>query len=454
MADNVRLNRGVNGELAASDNVDGVQYQRVKLTLGADGVNDGDVSAANPVPVSVADSANLDAFSRLRVSEPVGLFAVQNTYELEPFLIESGNTGTGTTAPAHNADSRMVVFSASAGTGTEYVQSFEYIPYQPGKSQLALITGLMGAAVAGAVVDVGIFDASNGVIYRQDGVNGLEIIRRTSTSGSTVDNKVPQSQWNIDPLNGTGPSGITIDPETVFILVIDAQFLAMGRVRVGFDINGVIIYVHEFLNANDLVLPYMQTLTLPVQMLLETTATATAKSCAFKCASVISEGGFADDAGSTFGTPALLTTAANGVRTASLSIRPKTTFNGLANRTYTRLDSIELLITGVDPVFWELCIDSTFSVAPTFADINATHSSNQYSSAAGTLTTAGTVIASGLIGSGRQSTTAAQKRIASRYPITLDRAGAARARGTYTLVLTGLGGASATYASFNLTEIR
>lgn len=53
MADNTTLNPGAGGESAASDEIDGVQYQRIKLTLGADGVNDGDVSSSNPMPVAL-----------------------------------------------------------------------------------------------------------------------------------------------------------------------------------------------------------------------------------------------------------------------------------------------------------------------------------------------------------------------------------------------------------------
>ena len=51
MADNVTLNAGSGGAVAAADDISGVMYQRVKLTLGADGDNDGDVSASNPIPV-------------------------------------------------------------------------------------------------------------------------------------------------------------------------------------------------------------------------------------------------------------------------------------------------------------------------------------------------------------------------------------------------------------------
>ncbi len=53
MADNVTANPGAGGATLATDDIGGVQYPRSKLVIGADGVNDGDVSAANPLPVRV-----------------------------------------------------------------------------------------------------------------------------------------------------------------------------------------------------------------------------------------------------------------------------------------------------------------------------------------------------------------------------------------------------------------
>lgn len=53
MADNVAITEG-SGTTIAADEIAGAKHQRVKITLGADGTNDGDVSSANPMPVSVA----------------------------------------------------------------------------------------------------------------------------------------------------------------------------------------------------------------------------------------------------------------------------------------------------------------------------------------------------------------------------------------------------------------
>lgn len=61
MADNTQLNSGSGGDVIASDDIGpGVKYQRVKLTLGADGVNDGDVASGNPMPTNPSDRAARD----------------------------------------------------------------------------------------------------------------------------------------------------------------------------------------------------------------------------------------------------------------------------------------------------------------------------------------------------------------------------------------------------------
>ena len=50
MADNIGYTPGA-GAIIAADDVGGALLQRIKVVVGADGVNDGDVSLANPMPV-------------------------------------------------------------------------------------------------------------------------------------------------------------------------------------------------------------------------------------------------------------------------------------------------------------------------------------------------------------------------------------------------------------------
>jgi len=67
MAENVVLNPGLGGDIAAADEIAGVKYQRIKLTLGVDGVNDGDVSSGNPVPVA-AYGELIEAIEAMRIA--------------------------------------------------------------------------------------------------------------------------------------------------------------------------------------------------------------------------------------------------------------------------------------------------------------------------------------------------------------------------------------------------
>jgi hypothetical protein len=63
MADNLTAlaNTGSGTDVLATDEIAGVHFPRSKITLGADGVNDGDVSAANPLPVGGAILTELNA---------------------------------------------------------------------------------------------------------------------------------------------------------------------------------------------------------------------------------------------------------------------------------------------------------------------------------------------------------------------------------------------------------
>jgi hypothetical protein len=305
---------------------------------------------------------------------------------------------------------------------------------------------------------VGSFDADNGFFLRQNGTSGLQLVRRSKTSGNVVNEVVNQADWSEDSLDGTGPSGITIDETKAFILAFDAQYLGMGRCRVYFDINGQLIEAHHFEHANILAVPYMQSLALPVQMLV--TSDGNAKTAHFKCASVSSEGGLSEDLAYQFATLEQTVTAASGARTHLLSLRPLTTFNSIANRCRLVLNSIEVLVTGNQPVYWELCIGTLFTTAPTWGAVNATYSCAEQTTVAGLSTTAwagaaaGTVIAAGYNAASATSKSVTSAKLSQRYPITLNKAGAVRDNGTLSLLVTGLGGTSVTRATFNYSEVR
>ena len=65
MADNVTFQVAAlatppSGTKVAADEIDGNLHQRMKITIGDDGTDDGDVSAANPIPVIPGDDVATD----------------------------------------------------------------------------------------------------------------------------------------------------------------------------------------------------------------------------------------------------------------------------------------------------------------------------------------------------------------------------------------------------------
>lgn len=400
------------------------------------------------------DNPGVDAFGHLRVSNPEALVSVLGQYDTEPLEMEAGFTGVGA-IPTHNADTRMTRLSAAAGTGTSFLQSYVYWTYQPGRSQRVEVTGRLGVPVANVMMDLGYMDAENGLFYRQNGINGLQFVIRSKTSGSVVLNAVNQANWNLDKLDGTGRSGLTLDPTKVFILTMDFEFLGMGRVRMGFNIGGLIIYAHEFLHSNLDTNPYMQSACLPVQIALTATAAAVPSESFFKGALVMSEGGLLKDRGFSFATPERTVTAANGVRTHLLTIRPKALFNGFTNRESYITKSLEILVTGANDVFWELVAGANFSPASTWTDVNTQFSGTEISTdGLFTNLTGGLVLAAGYVAAGAGGRRCETIPLSLHHPLTLNRAGANTPIGTLSLLVTGTNGVSATRACVNFTELR
>ena len=82
--------------------------------------------------------------------------------------------------------------------------------------------------------------------------------------------RVPQSQWNSDPLNGTGPSGYNLDISKMQMAYIDYTWYGAGYIRFGFrGVNGDIIYCHRMPNNNTGYSAYMRSGNLPGRFEIE-----------------------------------------------------------------------------------------------------------------------------------------------------------------------------------------
>lgn len=227
---------------------------------------------------------NVDAFGRLRVSNPYTLFEFNQINGLNPLLIDSQTTGSGT--QTHSLDSyvQMSVFTQ----GDSVIrQSHEYIPYQPGKSRLVQMTGVLytnSAATSQLTSRIGTFDASMGLFVQMQ--NGqISVVLRHPALSQTI----ARSSWD-DPLDGTGPSGATVDFSKAQIYTFDMEWLGVGRIRCGIIQSGMYHYYYTFNHVNALIAPYTPMAKLPLRY--EITSTGSANSMRMICGTVLSEGGF------------------------------------------------------------------------------------------------------------------------------------------------------------------
>ena len=67
----------------------------------------------------------------------------------------------------------------------------------------------------------------------------------------TTDTRVPQENFSIDPVDGSGPTGYNLDLSKIQMIYMDYSWYGAGKIRFGFKTaEGQVQYVHEFVHNN------------------------------------------------------------------------------------------------------------------------------------------------------------------------------------------------------------
>lgn len=234
----------------------------------------------------------IDAFGRLKVSQPFTIFDSQHRYQ-ENDKWDTQLTGGG--SKTYSSNESVVNMIVDTSSGSKVVrESKRVFPYQPGKSLFILTTFAMASSQSNLRQRIGYFGSQNGVYLEQS--NGILYLVLRTYVGGTVDDttyRVSQSSWNGDTLDGNGKSGITLNVTKANILWIDIEWLGVGDVRVGIVIDGRPVLAHTFRNPNLRNTTYMTTACLPLRAEIENTgATSVSSTMKHICSSVMSEAGF------------------------------------------------------------------------------------------------------------------------------------------------------------------
>jgi len=244
------------------------------------------------------DTPSIDAFARLRVSNPQTLFDSKQLHDKQPLFWDEELGGSATSVHSStDADVDMAVTASASDYAIR--QTKQRFNYQPGKAQMAFMT-FRAPSAAGVKQRVGQFYGSggtymtphNGIWFENDAGTAKFCIAK---NGSTTE-AVSQSSWNVDTLDGSGdsgnPSGLTLDLNAPQILTFDYEWLGVGRVRIGFVINGIIHYCHHFNHANDITYNavYMSTPNNPLRYDIQSDGSAIGHLYHI-CSTIMSEGG-------------------------------------------------------------------------------------------------------------------------------------------------------------------
>lgn len=344
-----------------------------------------------------------DAFGRVRMSTPLTVFDSSHRYSDNNLWVTlTGGTTTTSASAEFIQNQGLVELKIDALSGSKiYRETTKVHGYQPGKSLQILSTFAFSPSKTNLRQRVGYFGNDNGIYLELDD-NTLYMVERSIVSGTVSATRIPQSQWNVDKVDGSGPSGITLDITKAQILFIDVEWLGLGTVRTGFIINGQFIPCHYFHHANLIDSTYITTGSLPLRYEIENKA-ATSNPSKLKqvCSTVISEGGYEltgrqQAIGTSITAPKVLTTAGTFYPAVTIRLNP------------TRLDAIVIISalsimgTGTGIYNWQIISGGTTTGGSgNWLDAN-TESSVQYKLDA-TGITGGRVLASGFIASNAQS---------------------------------------------------
>jgi hypothetical protein len=397
--------------------------------------------------VSYSNSPNIDAFGRLRTSTPFTLF--DSSYRFDDNGLWSTSTVTGGTA-TFNAAQGLMDLAVTAASGSEVIrETTKVFSYQPGKSLLVLSTFVMSPAKTNLRQRVGYYGTNNGYYLEQNN-SSVSFVERSFVTGAVVNTPVAQASWNVDPMDGSGPSGITIDFTKAQILFMDLEWLGVGTVRIGFVIDGNFYVCHRFNHANLITSTYITTASLPLRYeITNTGATSGASTLKQICSTVLSEGGYelrgAQQAvGTPINAPRTLTTANTYYPIVSIRLK-STRLDGIAVAT-----ALSVIGNTSGNFNWQVITGGTTTAGSWISA--GTNSSIEYN-LTGTSFTGGRIIASGYFTATASTSVSVDILRAALLSTQLERNGLTGVASEFTLVLAAGTNGESVFGSMDWEEI-
>lgn len=254
MADNTQLNAGSGGDVIASDDIAGVKYQRVKLSLGADGaatdapIGGGTESGVLRVTLA-SDSTGVlsidDNGSTISVDDGAGSLTVDNAalavtgggVEASALRVTIANDSTGVVSVDDNGGSLTVDVGTALPAGDNNIGNVDVLSVIPGTGATNLgkaIDSAAGATDTG-VAPLAIRDDSLSALTPAEGdwvplrVNSTGALHVTGAGGGT--------QYNVDTAAGgtdTGTLALAVRDDALTTLTpVDGDYVPLRVTSTG-----------------------------------------------------------------------------------------------------------------------------------------------------------------------------------------------------------------------------
>lgn len=313
------------------------------------------------------------AFGEAVVAQNTDQINVQFQYNISNYDVKKATAGTGSVAHSQGVAS---LFSGT-GVGSATIESRASVRYVTGHQCQAHFTEAFGNPEVNTKQRHGLFDAQNGVAVGYSGTAfGVFIYR------GGVETFIPQSSFNFDKADGSGTSGFVLNPQALNIYWIAYGWLGIYPPSVsvygGKDIGWVCLHVYDQIGTTNS--PHILDPTLPVTVSIARTAGTGAniemRTCSWRAGIVgnLPKGSLIDRA---FVRVVEQKSVSANTLTPVITLKNKTTFNGLTNHVQVRYATVSLACDGTKPTTWYVYKNSTLTGA-IYVDQETTESVAQY----------------------------------------------------------------------------
>jgi hypothetical protein len=234
------------------------------------------------------NDTTIDSFERQRNSLPSIVFEQNFSQAPANPIFEQGAYGSGTLSNTANSGTTSLNTVATTTGNGYWIQSYQYVRYAPGISTLQRFTFTFAPLTANLTQRVGMYSdqaatgsAPSGIgdgLFLEAAGATINLVLRNYIGGAVNEIRIPQSQWNMDRLDGSGPaagnpSNVNINWAVPQHFTMAFQYLGVGNIMMGFNTNFGLIWAHKLTSVNVLATPYARTGSFPIRAEIFTTGT-------------------------------------------------------------------------------------------------------------------------------------------------------------------------------------